>query len=562
MCDKIDRFWRLKRQILLTVIVVVVTCGMATLLIVFSHRDYETIPLQEHWKVTIDSRSGQEYQDVSIWDAPFDKADKKDAINLSIVLPENRFVQPELALRVSHCALDVYLDQELLYSYGEELYKNEKLLGSGYFLVPLPEDYEGKTLSIRLRKVAESKFNYMEDTCIISAGDALKRLITDNFLSVVISIFLIAMGLIELCSVFFLFQAKKPIRSMISISAFSLLMSFWMSCCNKTMQFLISDYGRLTVVEYVAMYLLPVGVISISYAFFTKPMLKKVVRVAEVWFLLLAFVAIITQALHLVNLLKYAAVFRASLLIVILLAVLFMIEERNVPRVLEEKIEISGLAIFLIFVFFETLRYCFKKNYDFLVIGNQSLLPVGVLIWIVTMLIRFTVAMYRGFVSELQQELLKKMAYTDALTALSNRAKCEEVMQDYAEKKCPILIINMDLNNFKNVNDTYGHSEGDRMLCAFANILEEVFREVATVGRMGGDEFIVIMDASKKAYVEEILHKLTQRVNEYNMTEKHPYLLQFAYGYATNEGESALTPWDVYKKADAKMYRCKRKQKI
>ena len=85
MCDKIDRFWRLKRQILLTVIVVVVTCGMATFLIVFSHRDYETIPLQEHWKVTIDSRSGQEYQDVSIWDAPFDKADKKDAINLSIV---------------------------------------------------------------------------------------------------------------------------------------------------------------------------------------------------------------------------------------------------------------------------------------------------------------------------------------------------------------------------------------------------------------------------------------------------------------------------------------------
>ena len=130
------------------------------------------------------------------------------------------------------------------------------------------------------------------------------------------------------------------------------------------------------------------------------------------------------------------------------------------------------------------------------------------------------------------------------------------------EKKVPVLVMFIDLDRLKYINDTYGHEYGDFAIVSIAKAMLKYCDADAIAARTGGDEFIVIMDASKKAYVEEILHKLTQRVHEYNMTEKHPYLLQFAYGYATNEGESALTPWDVYKKADAKMYRCKRKQKI
>lgn len=562
MKKSIGEIWKSKKQVWITLLVILVACGIAMMIIAFSCKEYETISLQEHWKVTFDSVDAYAYQDVSIGNIPFQNAEKKDTITLSKVLPKNTLEQPRLLVHVSHCAIDVYLDEQHIYTYGDENYKKGALLGSGYFFVPLPEEYEGKTLSIKLRKVNESKFNYIEDTCIISAEDAMKRLVTDNLLAITITMFLFVMGLTELGGAVLLIRAKKPVRPMISVAAFSMLMATWLSCCNKTVQFFVWDYTRVTVIEYVAMYFLPIGVISIVYGFFTKPLHKKIARIAEMWFLALACTAVVTQLLHICNLTKYAAVFRASLLFAIVLAVIFMISERKVHRLMEEKIEISGLAIFFAFVFFETLRYCFKKNYDIGIVGNQSLLPVGVLIWIEAMLARFVLSVYRSFVSEMQHELLTKMAYTDSLTAISNRAKCEEVMQDYDEKKQPLLLINMDLNKFKEVNDTYGHSEGDRLLCVFANILQEIFGEIGMVGRMGGDEFIVIMDAEKEAYVEEFLYKLTQRVNAYNVSEKHPYLLQFAYGYAHNKGDISVTPWDVYKKADAKMYRCKRKQEM
>ena len=160
----------------------------------------------------------------------------------------------------------------------------------------------------------------------------------------------------------------------------------------------------------------------------------------------------------------------------------------------------------------------------------------------------------------MRHDFLMKIAYTDSLTAISNRTKCEEVLQQYEKNKASILLVNIDLNNFKQINDTYGHSEGDRALCAFANLLDEVFGKHAVVGRMGGDEFIIITEAEKKHMIEELLHHLTKRVNEYNTLERHPFRLQFAYGYATNEKDISHTPWDVYKEADAKMYECKRKQ--
>lgn len=562
MGKRINKIWSAKKQIWLTLVVGVIACVFALLIIAFSHREYETIPLKEHWRVTFDSIDGNGFDDVSIGDIPFSEAGKEDIIYLSTVLPKHTIAQPELSFFVSHCAVDVYLDEQLIYSYGDEIYKEDGLLGSGYFFVPLPENYEGKTLSIRLEKVRESRFKRLEDICIISAEDAMRRLVTDNFLSVIIAIFLFIMCLIEFCSVGMLIRVKKPIRSMLSVSAFSLLMSFWLCCNNKTIQLFLQDYSKITFIEYTTLYFLPIGVLSLVYGFVTKPRYKKIVRVLVYWFLVFACTAVGTQVIHVFNLPEYVEIYWGSVLLTILLLLAFMIAERNVPRVLEEKIEMSGWVIFLLFAFVETIRYCLRKNYGFSIIGNQSLLPVGALVWIVEMLVRFVLAMYRSFVNDMRHNLLVKIAYTDSLTAINNRAKCEEVLQDYNENKHPILLVNMDLNGFKEVNDIYGHGEGDRLLCIFANILQGIFGEIATVGRMGGDEFIVIMDAEMETKVEEYICRLTQKVNEYNNKEKHPYLLQFAYGYATNEGDISVTPWDVYKKADEKMYRCKREQKM
>ena len=549
-----------KKSIWITAFVVINSCILALAVTFISHKEYETISLKDHWMVDFASDADMHEQDVALDEIPFSEAAMEDTIELSRILPENTIVQPQICLRLSHCAFDVYLDQQLIYSYGKELYEEGKLLGSGYFWIPLPEDCEGKKLSIRIKKVRESRLLQLGNTCIISAEDAQKRLVTDNFLTIVISVFLIIIAIIELGSVFLLLHIQKPIRALASISAFSFLTAVWMSCNNKTIQFLIRDYSTITMIEYIALYYMPVGVISIVYDSFHRPFHKKVMRTLEYLFLAMACVVVCLQAANVYHLPVWVGIYWRILLIAILTVVAFLFLERKRPSQLEKKIEANGLLIFLVFVLVDALYCIYRKNPGLVMLGKQELFPVGLLIWIEAMIVGFVLSMYHIFMSEMRHDLLMKIAYTDFLTAISNRTKCEEVLQQYEKNKASILLVNIDLNNFKQINDTYGHSEGDRALCAFANLLDEVFGKHAVVGRMGGDEFIIITEAEKKHMIEELLHHLTKRVNEYNTLERHPFRLQFAYGYATNEKDISHTPWDVYKEADAKMYECKRKQ--
>jgi len=92
---------------------------------------------------------------------------------------------------------------------------------------------------------------------------------------------------------------------------------------------------------------------------------------------------------------------------------------------------------------------------------------------------------------------LEKLAVTDGLTGLRNH-KCfhADLKSAYAEHKrlkLPISLVLIDLDNFKEINDTYGHPEGDLVLRAIAKLLQRAFRRQDCVARYGGDEFAVIM---------------------------------------------------------------------
>lgn len=101
------------------------------------------------------------------------------------------------------------------------------------------------------------------------------------------------------------------------------------------------------------------------------------------------------------------------------------------------------------------------------------------------------------FVLEAQQRYLKNIALTDQLTGLGNRthlhAKVEELLDLANRARTPISLVSMDLDWFKRINDTYGHSEGDESLRALAKLLLERLRKTDLAYRMGGEEFLLIL---------------------------------------------------------------------
>lgn len=154
----------------------------------------------------------------------------------------------------------------------------------------------------------------------------------------------------------------------------------------------------------------------------------------------------------------------------------------------------------------------------------------------------------------------------DALTRVQNRfafEKCIENIQRISESRKntdKISVINIDLDDFKSINDTYGHKEGDKALKDFARLLVRAF-PADCVFRYGGDEFIIILSSSNKILSQKLINKLLSDVCQFNLTKMKPYSINFSYGITTCLlSETNID--NILSKCDELMYVQKKYKKI
>lgn len=160
---------------------------------------------------------------------------------------------------------------------------------------------------------------------------------------------------------------------------------------------------------------------------------------------------------------------------------------------------------------------------------------------------------------ERERELLSQ-AYHDHLTGLPNRlllqTKLESAIIRAERQRRKIAVLFIDLDNFKPVNDIHGHWEGDKILIEVAQRLQNSMRKVDTLSRMGGDEFIALIDIATDEQAQTVAEKLAHNVAQ-------PFLLKNASIYLTASIGISLFPADsrvaeqLLKKADEAMYHAK-----
>jgi diguanylate cyclase (GGDEF)-like protein len=164
-----------------------------------------------------------------------------------------------------------------------------------------------------------------------------------------------------------------------------------------------------------------------------------------------------------------------------------------------------------------------------------------------------------------KKQLLKELeirALYDPLTGLLNRHALLEFLQKEIEKvkrkkKETLYVVFLDLDNFKSVNDIYGHREGDRVLKEVADLLKKHFRKYDFVSRFGGDEFVVVLRDIPKEEMEKILLELQRRIEEIFRKFK----ISVSYGIAEiSEGENDIDK--LISLADKRMYEMKKQKKI
>ena len=154
----------------------------------------------------------------------------------------------------------------------------------------------------------------------------------------------------------------------------------------------------------------------------------------------------------------------------------------------------------------------------------------------------------------------------DHLTGLYNRSQLENFM-NYQLRNVKngnlFFLILMDLDKFKQINDTYGHVVGDDALIHAAKLLRgSCKRKTDYVARLGGDEFVIIGQCEEAKTVDMIIERMHDVANEFNKTSKKPYKLYFSAGYVIYDGSNYATLDTLLSEADHKMYEVKNAKKL
>jgi diguanylate cyclase (GGDEF)-like protein len=183
---------------------------------------------------------------------------------------------------------------------------------------------------------------------------------------------------------------------------------------------------------------------------------------------------------------------------------------------------------------------------------------------------RRLVARLRAENFALRQELerltiFRHLALRDELTGLHNRRSFEECLRREWSRahRClqPLAVLAIDLDQFKPINDSFGHAVGDGVLRWFAKQLSSACREIDVVGRLGGDEFVILLPSTDAAAAELIGQRLERSVEQAADAPRLPGggAVRFSWGAAAL-ADDARSPTELLIRADEAMYRHKRRR--
>ena len=154
------------------------------------------------------------------------------------------------------------------------------------------------------------------------------------------------------------------------------------------------------------------------------------------------------------------------------------------------------------------------------------------------------------------------LAYTDQMTGLNNRTCFNVDFAKLSENPTDIAVIDFDLNNLKYVNDTFGHSAGDLYINSCGTIIYEIFNGLGKCYRVGGDEFVALIEKASSIDMTHYLAMLESSVDASNREQKVSKMkMQIAYGYAIYDPDLDKNLEDTYNRADKMMYINKKEKK-
>ena len=465
-----------------------------------------------------------------------------------------------ICFRSKNIFFSVYMDNTLIYDFNPTVPKlYGKSYGSYIHCVEIPHFMGKATITFRAKPIYDDKSCYFNEMELGKASYYTKNVFSYNLPKFIISFMMLVVGIV-LFTIGLMFKKyrSKNVET-ISLGVFAIFAACWTSTETLILQLVTQNPSAVHFLNYVSLFFIPypaaVFVASITGNPKSKGLLAVTAAVAanSAVNVILTLCGIMDYH-QMLNLTHFILAFSVG--VIIYLIVCGHKHNKN-----EQKIYAVFGAAFLIVVLFgfiDLLRYRFNGGTS----DSGTFVRIGLLIFII-ILAGYTLKDLLTL-SQIgrQAEMMKKLAYKDALTGIPNRvAFVEYEKMIISRTNGEFIFVQFDINNLKKVNDIYGHSFGDKHIIAAADVITKSFGKRGKCYRTGGDEFIAVLAGEKSAQKlsasETIFNEL---IEKYNAEQNPPIKLEIAYGTA-NYSCGDQNPEAAEREADKKMYELKKQMK-
>ena len=531
-----------------------------------SKYENDIIALTNGWSIIYD---GETKDDIALSQADIKVADTGDTFILMHKLDDYGIRSACLLIKSVHASLKVYLDDELIYDYASDLLNEHRIIPMGYVYVPLPDSYPGRMLSVYFTAGQDSAFSGFDTIYIGLRKDLLSMRSDAMRLQFYVGIFLCSLGVTFCALTPYLIFNKSDYKRVFLGALISIVLGVYILASSDIFNYFSSRMIVNTILEYISFYLIPVVLCAYVAGIMPLRRIKIIFKIATaidicifIYFIIAHFARISFFSTHTLTIHILCGI-EAPLALTSAIYLLYTSrgKKKNDPDVISFQILLLGLSIFIEcalteIIIFNVLKFTSPQGEANL---NLSLLSFGSLIFVIFLFIGYFEYQIYSIESLNRQQFLSGLAYYDPLTGLSNRARCQEEMLIAGNDHRNYMIISIDLDNLKTINDAYGHDAGDKYLKLFADMLSSSFRSTDITGRMGGDEFIVILYGQNLVDANSRMKDLQTKFSRAHFGQAG-ITYGFSYGIASDMEFPGQDAEKIYTIADIRMYEMKRKR--
>ncbi len=458
--------------------------------------------------------------------------------------------QEELWVNCNFSSLEVYIDGDMIFEEGKSsIYGKDTLLANGMAFVPLRPDYEGSEIEIVIEPYnTPSSRPVLKHTTIMTKSDYAFMVIRNNFprilLAIIIETFAVITFVIFIYLTLFLKKPFAESRLYFYSGAFFMTSGAWTVTDGRMIGALTGHLTTSGFINYATFALLSFCSAGLARALYVKKsiILDIIYYVASLVFII-EIIGFSVFGIDLVKTLKFSQSMGAFVLMNLIFTSVLMVIKGDAAM---KKRLAPGVILMSIFGLISLAAFFSGGNWSFYFL-------FALLMLLITIVIEVFSSLYDMVRTAIQVQEMRNFAYSDGLTGLKNRRAYVEALEGIPLRadKDSLIIVAIDLNGLKKVNDELGHAAGDEMISEGGLIIRESFIKYGETYRMGGDEFSTLFFGSKDA-LADCLMKMQERAASHKGELVSDISISFGYAVWADHPDNSIT--EIEKMADADMY--------